>query len=172
MSMETRPGAPQAGHGPGYERTDADVRSLLKFGAALFVILVAVLISMKWMFSYYAKSQPLGPPASPFESARVLPPQPRLQVAPHLDLQAYCAAQLEDLESYGWVDQHNQIVHIPVDRAMDVILQRGLPTRPAATETTGGTAAADSTATPSVPAANELQGQCGYLAKPPAAEEK
>lgn len=34
------------------------------------------------------------------------------------------------LTTYGWVDRPNGIVHIPIDRAMDLILQRGLPTRP------------------------------------------
>src|SRR5262249_49918169 len=33
------------------------------------------------------------------------------------------------LDNYGWVDRKNGIVHIPISRAMDLILQRGLPTR-------------------------------------------
>ena len=33
------------------------------------------------------------------------------------------------LTTYGWVDRKNGIVHIPIDRAMDLILQRGLPAR-------------------------------------------
>ncbi|HVO69707.1 MAG TPA: hypothetical protein VMT24_06660 [Aggregatilineaceae bacterium] len=34
------------------------------------------------------------------------------------------------LTTYGWVDRKNGIVHIPIDRAIDLLAQRGLPTRP------------------------------------------
>jgi hypothetical protein len=35
------------------------------------------------------------------------------------------------LYGYGWVDQNAGIAHIPIQRAMDVVLQQGLPARPA-----------------------------------------
>jgi len=170
MSMEAKPRAPQGSRPEAYEHSDADVRSLAKYGFSLLVILVLVFVAMKFMFSYFAKSQRLGPPASPFENARVLPPQPRLQVQPLLELQAYCEAQVRELSSYGWVDPHNEVVRIPVDRAMDLILERGLPARPAASAAPGEAAAAE--ATPSAPAAADLQGPCGYLVKPPPPEDK
>ncbi len=33
------------------------------------------------------------------------------------------------LNSYGWVDQQAGVMHIPIDRAMQLLAQRGLPTR-------------------------------------------
>ena len=33
------------------------------------------------------------------------------------------------LHSYGWVDQASGVVHIPIDHAMALTLQRGLPAR-------------------------------------------
>jgi uncharacterized iron-regulated membrane protein len=120
---------------PRYERSDASPKSLLKFGIGLFVILVACIVGMRWMFFYFAEVQKLGPPASPFENARVLPPQPRLQVHPKLDLEKYLAAENHTLTTYGWVDKHNGVVRIPIDRAMDLLLERGLPARSAAEET-------------------------------------
>ena len=42
---------------------------------------------------------------------------------------ALYASQNQKLNSYGWQDRRNEIVHIPIDRAMDLILQRGLPAR-------------------------------------------
>ena len=36
------------------------------------------------------------------------------------------------LNSYGWVDRGNNVVRIPIDRAMKLTLERGLPSRPAA----------------------------------------
>jgi hypothetical protein len=172
MSMETKLRAPHPVQSDGYEHSDADVRSLGKFGLALLVILVAVLVSMRWMFAYFAKSQQLGPPASPFENARVLPPQPRLQVQPRLDLQAYCEGQAQLLNTYGWVDPHNDVVRIPVDRAMDLIIQQGLPARPASAAASADAAVTETATTPAVPAASGLQGPCGYLVKPPAPKEE
>ena len=37
--------------------------------------------------------------------------------------------QDETLASYGWVDQNGGVVRIPIDRAMELQLQRGFPTR-------------------------------------------
>jgi hypothetical protein len=34
------------------------------------------------------------------------------------------------LYGYGWVDKNAGIAHIPIQRAMDLVLQKGLPTRP------------------------------------------
>jgi hypothetical protein len=112
----------------GYEHRDTDVPTLLKFGMWLALILVVVMLGMWGMFSYFGKTQQLGPPASPFESAdvRVLPPAPRLQVTPVLDLNKYRDGQRQELESYGWVDQENGVLRIPIERAMDLVLERGL----------------------------------------------
>ena len=38
----------------------------------------------------------------------------------------------QTLHSYGWVDQQAGVVRIPIDRAMELLAQRGLPTRPQA----------------------------------------
>jgi hypothetical protein len=35
------------------------------------------------------------------------------------------------LYSYGWIDKSAGVAHIPIQRAMDLVLQKGLPTRPA-----------------------------------------
>jgi hypothetical protein len=113
----------------GHETRDVNIRALTIAGLIMFAILVLILISMKWMFFYLAKTLPLGPPTTPYETARTLPPEPRLQAAPAEDLKTYLNAQQQLLNSYGWVDRGNGIVRIPVDRAMDLILQRGLPVR-------------------------------------------
>lgn len=167
MNMETkRPGGRvPSGHKPvderseEYEHRDADTSSLLKYGLALVIVLIVVLFSMKWMFSYFAKSQPLGPPASPFENVRVLPPQPRLQVKSGADLRSYCGNQMQKLNTYGWVDAENGVVRIPIDRAIDATIEHGLPARPAG--------AAQSSATSlslSREAASSPNGPCAYWA--------
>src|SRR5438552_15747466 len=49
------------------------------------------------------------------------------QVAPDAALKQLRATEDAALTTYGWVDRKNGIVHIPIDRAMDLLLQRGLP---------------------------------------------
>jgi hypothetical protein len=44
------------------------------------------------------------------------------------------------LEGYDWVDQKSGIVHIPIEQAMDLIAQRGLPVLPASEAARGGQA--------------------------------
>jgi hypothetical protein len=165
--METkqpyRPGEP-VDRGPGYEQRDANIRGLLQFALWMAVVLVVTLFAMRWAFGYFAKIEPLGPPASPLVGAtqRELPSNPRLQAHPHGDLENYCAAQEQEVNTYGWVDQQSGTVRIPIDRAMDMILQKGLPAR-AANE---APPSMPSVAIPVPPNGTDLEGQCGYLAEP------
>ena len=152
-------------HGPeGYEHSDADVRSLYYFGVSLAILILAVMWAMVHTYNFFAKHESLGPPASPFENRRPLPPQPRLQPNPRTDLKRYCELEQEQLTTYGWVDQHNGLVRIPIDRAMDMVLQKGLPARPA------NQAPAETVITPvgsdSEPHAVGIAGPCGYLVQP------
>ena len=39
------------------------------------------------------------------------------------ELRSIDAAQVEILNSYGWVDQANGVARIPIDRAMDLVAQ-------------------------------------------------
>ncbi|MCL6508251.1 MAG: hypothetical protein K6T59_14635, partial [Bryobacteraceae bacterium] len=61
--------------------------------------------------------------------AEGLPPAPRLQVDPATDLENLRKAEAAVLNSYGWVDRKAGIVRIPIDRAMEVLAERGLPAR-------------------------------------------
>lgn len=126
----TRAPGEQARHA--HETTDANIRNLIIFGAGLCLLIIAGLLLGGAVFRYLVAHQGLGPPASPFENVRMLPPEPRLQVAAPQDLKQYKAGQNEVLNNYGWADQKNGIVRIPIDKAMDILLQRGLPVRGAA----------------------------------------
>jgi hypothetical protein len=113
----------------GYEKRDVNTRGILYFALALFLVLVASFVSMRFVFGYFFATQPLGPAATPFNSSRELPPDPRLQPDPAGDLNQVRQAQEELLNSYGWVDRANGNIRIPVDRAMDLVIKRGLPAR-------------------------------------------
>jgi hypothetical protein len=76
------------------------------------------------------KTRPLGLIAAPDLHPLARFPKPNLQIDDgHAQMSALLARQNFELNSYGWIDRSNGIVRIPIDRAMDLILQRGLPTR-------------------------------------------
>lgn len=113
----------------GYETRDVNARGVLYFVIGIFLLLAFTLVSMRWLFGYFYTTQPLGPAASPFADSRTLPPEPRLQVHPQADLDRVREGQEELLHSYGWVDRADGKVRIPIDRAMDLLLEHPLPAR-------------------------------------------
>jgi hypothetical protein len=56
-----------------------------------------------------------------------LPPGPLLESVPGQEFQSVHATQEAQLNSYGWVDRENGIVHIPIERAMELLAQTNLP---------------------------------------------
>ena len=111
-----------------HEGSDVDPRSLAKFGVGLFLLIGMALLSMEWMFKYLTARQQLGPPPSPLAEIGLLPPEPHLQVTPALDLRALRTKEDAVLSSYGWVDRTSGIVRIPIERAIDLVAERGLVT--------------------------------------------
>jgi len=115
--------------GPGYEESDVSVRRLFGFALGVVALVLVGVLGSLVVFHFFIQHESLGPPASPFENVRQLPPQPRLQVNAPLDLAHYRADQDKVLENYGWVDAQAGVVRIPIDRAMELLLQKGLPVR-------------------------------------------
>lgn len=56
-------------------------------------------------------------------------PPVRLQRDPAAELAQVQAEQRARLGSYGWIDPEKRILHIPVERAVELLLERGLPVR-------------------------------------------
>ena len=63
------------------------------------------------------------------------PPAPALEAQSGQTLDPYRSIEERKLTSYGWVDRSAGVIRMPIDRAMDVTAQRGLPSRPAAAAT-------------------------------------
>lgn len=116
------------GENPGYETQDFKGKLVFWSLALLGVIVVLCTFFVYGFFvvlenrSYTATTQP-----SPFASQRELPPYPRLQASPPVDLQKYMAEMRVELNKYGWVDKSAGIAQIPVDVALDIVAERGLP---------------------------------------------
>jgi hypothetical protein len=56
-------------------------------------------------------------------------PQPKLLVNEPLNLKTFRAQEHETLTTYGWADRTTGAVRIPIDRAKDLLIERGLPVR-------------------------------------------
>jgi hypothetical protein len=112
-----------------YEKRDVNTRTIMIFVGVLFIVLLVTFVSMRGLFGYFSETQNLGPGASPFDNSRVLPPEPRLQVDPSVDLDEVRQSQNELLNSYGWADKATGKVRVPIDRAMDMLIERKLPLR-------------------------------------------
>jgi hypothetical protein len=112
--------------GAGYEKRDASARVMGLFAAGLLGTIAVIVILMAVMFRYLSASQSLGPPSSPFAADRVLPPQPRLQADPKVDLQRLREQESSNLNSYGWVNPSGGVVRMPIDQAMDRVLEKDM----------------------------------------------
>lgn len=173
MSMETKKPVDdmRASEEAGYEKRDAHIPALLQFGFWLALVIFVAVYGMKFTLNYFQRVQPLGPKVSPLASERTLPPAPRLQTAPHQELIDFCTAQQKDLSTYRWVDQQNGIVQIPVDRAMELILERGLPIR-AASQAPADAGAIHAVGTMEAPLPAGVEGPCGYITEPDPNEKR
>ncbi len=118
--------------GVAHERDDVNLRGVRWFGAGLAVTLV-VLGALVWLlYGFDRGAEPGERPADyPLSAERPLtPPEPRLQTHPRQDLLDFRAQEGAVLTTYGWVDRPRGVVRIPIDRAMSLVVERGLPSRP------------------------------------------
>jgi hypothetical protein len=104
-----------------YERTDIESTDIawLAAGLALFVIVTPLL--MPFVFPQSMRHR--TPSAPPALSANA----PRLEVAPREDRQRFDRSEADLTDSYGWTDRARGVVRIPVGRAQELLVQRGLP---------------------------------------------
>ncbi len=116
---------------PGYETRDFNLRGIVVFGIVLILVCLVSAAAMLWLFRYLDNrlvqaDAAVSPVALP---AGQLPPEPRLLTNEPAHLEAYREAQDAAVSSYGWVDRQAGVVRIPIERAKQLILERGLPTR-------------------------------------------
>lgn len=114
----------------GYEVRPPNIRAVLTFVIALFVSGIVISVVLWWMLSTW-QGQTLVPRAQilPVVATVAPAPGPFPVVGASANLATLVNAAKANIGSYGWVDQKAGVVHIPVDRAMTLLLQRGLPAR-------------------------------------------
>ena len=122
-------------------------RGLLWFGVILTIttlFCMAIVWGMFWWWERReaARDPARAPLAAPAAQPRITDgridagtsaPQPALLVREPEVLDKFRKHENEVLEGYGWVDRNAGTIRIPIDRAKELLLQRGLPVRGATT---------------------------------------
>ena len=132
----------------GYERQDIGSKGILYFLLGLAVAGLLVYFVVDGLYGYLdkrseAEQAPVNPlvtnaPADTRNISQDYPqgafPNPRLEVDERGQLNDIRIKEEQTLQSYDYVDKNAGTVRIPIDRAMELIAQRGLPVQKAATE--------------------------------------
>jgi hypothetical protein len=131
------------GHGS-YERQDLQASGVLYFYLGLAVVTLLCILGLRGLFAVLdRREKALEPPVNPLvtnvptDTRHIAPgypqsafPNPKLEEDERGQLNGILSNEDKTLYSYGWVDEKAGTVHIPIERAMELIVQRGLPLRP------------------------------------------
>ncbi len=121
-----------------HEVQGVHVRAIIWFAVTLLVAMIVLSGILWWLLGRWV-NQPLSlsMQLAPAQVTPVPAPGPGVDAAAIADRPARIAPALEKLSTYGWVDRQKGIVRIPIERAMALLVQRGLQTRTAVTVTLG-----------------------------------
>jgi hypothetical protein len=103
---------------PDYERSDVNARLVGGLAVGLVAFLLLTPVALRGIYTI---------PGDGLAGPRPAVPAPRLQISPATDLLTLSRAEDALLANYGWVDQPSGIVRLPIDRAITLTAERGLP---------------------------------------------
>jgi hypothetical protein len=116
-----------------HEESDVGIRPLAYFLTGLALSLVVVGGICAWLFNLFERqSERRDPEPPPLARTDQPTPGPQLQVSEQRDLELMLRREQRMLNSVEWVDKERGVVRIPIDRAMALTAERGLPKWPAA----------------------------------------
>jgi hypothetical protein len=140
-------GSGNGAHGNEYEREDLGTKGVFAFMVGLGItgiIAYFIVVGMYRFLDNYERSQQVT--ASPLDtskgaSARVITQEdvnkifkdngaPLLEVNERGQLRDFLMKQEDQLNSYGWIDEKAGIAHIPIERAMELTVEHGIPVYP------------------------------------------
>ena len=119
----------------GHEKSDVNVKGLFIFAFTLLFSLVVIVLGVAVVFVGFhflnGKLDARRPAQEPGAASlvKVAPDYqgPLLQAKPEEDLSGMRVHNATDLQTYAWLDRRAGVVRLPVDRAMELLAQRGLP---------------------------------------------
>ena len=159
---------PHTGDHGSFEHEDLSPHGVIYFMIGLAVIVVIIYFIVFGMYHFldtYEKAhQPsMSPMVTPQADTRTIThadtqafPQPRLEESERTQLRQFIEDEDRKLATYNWVDKDKGVAQIPIDRAMDLIVERGLPVRPEGT-TSAQTSAPAKKQTPKAPASKAAE---------------
>jgi hypothetical protein len=125
---------PEVNPGVSHETRDINVFQVTAFGIGLLLSCIVTVFAMWVMFNFLFQREDAknasNPAASMMKERPQLPPEPRLQAEPKVELKDLQTDEDAILSSYGWIDPDKGIVRIPIDQAIDIVAQKGLPSKP------------------------------------------
>jgi hypothetical protein len=139
MSLDTHG---KKGHGD-FERQDIGSAGIIYFFVGLAAATVLIHFLLVGLYDFLDKREkaqqaPMNPLVTDTSAdTRKIPekypdkvfPDPRLETDERNQLDQIRLTEEQKLSTYDWVDQKAGTVRIPIDRAMDLVAQRGLPVR-------------------------------------------
>jgi len=112
------------------EQRDLDFSRVLQFGGGVVLLMLFAMGAMHVLLGFLERTQTAARPAAHAlidAAAPREPPAPRLQEHPIADLEALRAREKAQLDGYGWIDQAKGRVHIPIERAMELMAKEATP---------------------------------------------
>jgi hypothetical protein len=114
----------------GHETRDADVGPIILAGLGLALVVAMVALFIYGVLTYLGGHRPAIARVNPMSAEDLqIPPTPRIEEHPAIELQQLHAQEDAVLSTYGWIDRKAGVVRVPIDRAMELQLERGFPTR-------------------------------------------
>ncbi|MEI7642849.1 MAG: hypothetical protein WCJ55_00950 [Chloroflexales bacterium] len=124
----SEPGADPESIAVGHELKDANVGPLVFAALGLGVLLLVSFIVMGVVLR--STGNTLADTSSDLPTTTAMqmqiPPSPRLQQNAVIDGNQIIADATKKLAGYGWVDQQAGAAHIPIERAMELVVERGV----------------------------------------------
>lgn len=108
-----------------FEHLDVRIWTLLAIAVGIVIAAILIHVSVFAMYRSFLKHEPQN--VADVESDLNSFPEPRLQVDPQTERRNDRQAKTNELNSYGWVDRPRGIVHMPIEKAMDLMLRERGP---------------------------------------------
>ena len=118
------------GHDRNYEAgldREIDLKAIVWSVVGLTAI-VLISAALMWFLSVGLRARLIAadppPPVIPEAREQELPPEPRLQTTPEEDMRELRRHEDEILEGYAWTDEAAGVARVPIERAMDILVER------------------------------------------------
>lgn len=121
-------------HHAGQIPTEGDGVSYRGIAVFMLILVITTVVCegiVVGMFKFFdASARENGVARAPLSApAGTLPPAPNLLLNEPANLQQFREREKAELTTYGWLDKNAGTVRLPIDRAKDLLIERGLPVR-------------------------------------------